>query len=171
MLSLADFIKQESSAYLKEYGKGMGAYLSVRGTSSSHTSIDWNGLNLSVPTIGQTDFSHVPLYFFDAMDIHIGGSSALYGDGTLGGSIRLKTSPHWKRVCMAMFSCRQEVFLQHLLVQLSDMQKKKWSREQVSSTRMHSITTHSVTIPNQGIHGSDSKTPLTEITDCYKRSL
>lgn len=97
VLSLADFIKQESSAYLKEYGKGMGAYLSVRGTSSSHTSIDWNGLNLSVPTIGQTDFSHVPLYFFDAMDIHIGGSSALYGDGTLGGSIRLKTSPHWKK--------------------------------------------------------------------------
>lgn len=76
MSSLADFIQKENAAYLKEYGRGMGAYISVRGTSASHTTIAWNGQSLSVPTMGQTDLSHIPLYFFDAMDIHIGGSSA-----------------------------------------------------------------------------------------------
>jgi iron complex outermembrane receptor protein len=97
MSSLADFIQKENAAYLKEYGRGMGAYISVRGTSASHTTIAWNGQSLSVPTMGQTDLSHIPLYFFDAMDIHIGGSSALYGDGSIGGSIQLKTKPKWER--------------------------------------------------------------------------
>ena len=97
MSSLADFIQKENAAYLKEYGRGMGAYISVRGTSASHTTIAWNGQSLSVPTMGQTDLSHIPLYFFDAMDIHIGGSSALYGDGSIGGSIQLRTKPKWER--------------------------------------------------------------------------
>jgi len=93
--SLAEFVKSENAVYIKEYGKGMGAFISVRGTSSSHTTIDWNGQSMSVPTMGQADLSHVPVYFFDVMDIHIGGSSALYGDGSIGGSIRLKTKPKW----------------------------------------------------------------------------
>lgn len=95
--SLAEFIQQENAVYVKEYGKGMGAFLSVRGTSSSHTTVDWNGQNLAVPTMGQTDFSHIPLYFFDAMEIHIGGNSALYGNGSIGGSIQLNTRPKWER--------------------------------------------------------------------------
>jgi len=97
MSSLAEFIQQENAAYLKEYGRGMGAFLSVRGTSSSHTTVAWNGLNLAVPTMGQTDFSHIPLYFFDNMEIHIGGNSALYGEGSIGGSIQLNTKPKWEK--------------------------------------------------------------------------
>ncbi|MEA5006761.1 MAG: TonB-dependent receptor [Rikenellaceae bacterium] len=97
MASLSDFIRQESAAYIKEYGKGMNAYISVRGSSSSHTTVAWNGMNLAVPTMGQTDFSHIPLYLFDGMEMHVGGSSALYGDGAIGGSIRLTTAPKWEK--------------------------------------------------------------------------
>ncbi len=93
--TLADFIKAENAAYIKEYGRGMNAFLSIRGTSSSHTTIDWNGQNMSLPTMGQADLSHIPLYFFDAMDIHIGGGSALYGDGSIGGTVKLKTGAKW----------------------------------------------------------------------------
>lgn len=95
--SLADFIKEQSAIYIKEYGRGAGSYLSVRGTSSSHTTVAWNGMSLSVPTLGQTNLSHVPIYFFDKLDIHIGGSSALYGDGSIGGSLQLKTAPTWEK--------------------------------------------------------------------------
>lgn len=91
--SLSDLLKKHTSIYIKEYGRGMSSYLSLRGTSSSHTSIEWNGQSLSVPTLGQTDLSHIPLYFFDNMTIHIGGSSALYGSSSLSGNIQLKTSP------------------------------------------------------------------------------
>ena len=93
--SLAGFLSESSAVYLKEYGRGMGAFISVRGTSSSHTSITWNGMNMSIPTLGQTDLSHIPVYFFDKMYLHIGGGSALYGDGSIGGAIQLNTSPMW----------------------------------------------------------------------------
>ena len=91
--SLSDLLKKHTSIYIKEYGRGMSSYLSLRGTSSSHTSIDWNGQSLAVPTMGQADLSHIPLYFFDNMSIHIGGSSVLYGSGSLSGNIQLQTTP------------------------------------------------------------------------------
>ncbi len=96
MNSLADFLRREHSVYLKEYGNGMGSYISVRGTSSSHTRIEWNGSNMAMPTIGQTDLSHIPVFFFDRVEFHPGGGSSLYGDGSIGGSILLNTAPNWK---------------------------------------------------------------------------
>lgn len=94
-LSLSDLIKEQSTAFIKEYGRGMASYLSLRGTSSSHTAISWNGTSLTIPTLGQTNLSQVPLYFFDKVDLHIGGSGLLYGDGAIGGSLRLETAPRW----------------------------------------------------------------------------
>lgn len=94
--SLSDFLKARTSIYIKEYGNGASAYLSLRGTSSSHTNIDWNGQDLSLPTLGQTDLSHIPLYFFDGLEIHLGGNSSLYGNGSIGGSLQLQTNPNWK---------------------------------------------------------------------------
>lgn len=94
--SLADFLRVESAAYLKEYGRGMGAFVSVRGTSSSHTSVLWNGMSVAIPTMGQTDLSHIPVYFFERMDLHIGGGSVLYGDGSIGGNISLRTAANWQ---------------------------------------------------------------------------
>lgn len=95
--SLSDFIKTQTPLIIKEYGRSAGAYISLRGTSSSHTSIYWNGLDMSVPTLGQTDLSHIPLYFYDDVDIHVGGSSILYGNGSIGGSIHLKSEPKWEK--------------------------------------------------------------------------
>lgn len=96
MSSLADYFRAESAVYLKEYGKGMSSFISIRGTSSSHTTVSWNGMSLALPTMGQTDLSHIPVYFFDKMDLHIGGNSTLYGDGSISGNISLATAPHWR---------------------------------------------------------------------------
>ncbi len=93
--TLSDLLKKQTSIYIKEYGRGMSSYISLRGTSSSHTAIDWNGQSLSIPTMGQTDLSHIPLYFFDNMSVHIGGNSALYGSGSLSGNIQLQTTPSY----------------------------------------------------------------------------
>ena len=95
--TLSDLLQRETSLYIKEYGRGMSSYLAVRGTSSTHTSIDWNGQSLVVPTLGQADLSHVPTYFFDNMTIHVGGNSALYGNGSMGGSIQLRTTPRFMK--------------------------------------------------------------------------
>ncbi len=94
--TLSDFIKKQTAIYIKEYGRGMSSYISMRGTSSSHTTIDWNGQSLAVPTLGQTDLSHIPLYFFDNMTVHLGGNSTLYGNGSISGNIQLSTTPSFK---------------------------------------------------------------------------
>lgn len=96
-ISLSDFLQSETALYVKEYGRGMSSYLAIRGTSSTHTSIDWNGQSLLVPTLGQADLSHIPTYFFDDMTLHIGGNSALYGSGSMGGSIQLRTIPKFQK--------------------------------------------------------------------------
>lgn len=94
--SLSTLLKRESALYLKEYGPGMGSYISVRGTSSSHTTVSWNDLNLSFPTMGISDLSRIPLYFIDKAQLHIGGGSTHYGDGSIGGAISLQTFPKWE---------------------------------------------------------------------------
>lgn len=95
-LSLAHLIKGETSLYIKEYGRGMLSYISVRGRSSAHTPILWNGIDLSAATMGQTNLSQIPLYFFDNMTLHTGGNSTLYGNGAVGGAVELTTKPIWK---------------------------------------------------------------------------
>ncbi|MCK9303862.1 MAG: TonB-dependent receptor, partial [Bacteroidales bacterium] len=96
MNSLADFLRREIPVYIKEYGNGSGAFISVRGTSSSQTRVSWNGHNLAMPTLGQTDLSHIPVFFFDRIEFHPGGGSTLYGDGSIGGSLSLNTRPLWR---------------------------------------------------------------------------
>ncbi len=96
MASLAEFIKEETALNIKENGKGAGAYLSVRGTSSSHTKITWNDLDISFPTMGVADFSLIPVYLVDAIELHTGGNSTVNGEGSIGGALRLNTIPEWK---------------------------------------------------------------------------
>lgn len=96
MATLAEFIKEETALNIKENGKGAGSYLSVRGTSSSHTKITWNDLDISFPTMGVTDFSLIPVYLVDAIELHTGGNSTVNGEGSIGGALRLNTIPEWK---------------------------------------------------------------------------
>ncbi|MFA5713754.1 MAG: TonB-dependent receptor plug domain-containing protein [Bacteroidales bacterium] len=94
-LTLEQLLKSESSLYIKEYGRGMLSHLSVRGRSSAHTALLWNGIDISTPTMGQINLVQIPLYFFDKMTIHTGGGSTLYGNGAIGGAIELSTTPEW----------------------------------------------------------------------------
>jgi len=89
--SLQDLLQQETPLYLKEYGYGMASTISLRGTSASHTAVLWNGLNLNSYTLGAADFSNLPVFMFDQVQVHYGGGSAFYGSDALGGSIVLQS--------------------------------------------------------------------------------
>ncbi len=95
--SLSDFLQTNTPIYFKEYGKGMLSTISLRGTSASQTAVQWNGMDINMPTMGQTDFSLLPLFFFDAVEVHRSGESALYGNGAIGGSVQLHTVPEYKK--------------------------------------------------------------------------
>jgi vitamin B12 transporter len=85
--TLGDGLGGEASIYLKSYGNNQLTTIALRGTTASQTAVLWNGININSPTLGQTDFSLIPLFLFDEMSIHYGAGSSLYGSDAIGGSV------------------------------------------------------------------------------------
>lgn len=87
--TLADGLAGEASLYLKTYGNGQLTTIALRGTTASQTAVLWNGININSPTLGQTDFSLIPLFLFDEATLHYGTASSLYGSDAIGGSVMM----------------------------------------------------------------------------------
>ncbi len=91
--SLADVIAQNTSIYIKSYGRGSLATASFRGTAPSHTQVTWNGMKINSPMLGMVDFSLIPSFFIDNANIYHGSGSVGIAGGGFGGAITLDTKP------------------------------------------------------------------------------
>ena len=91
--SLADVLSQNTSIFIKSYGRATLATASFRGTAPSHTQVTWNGMKLNSPMLGMVDFSLIPSYFIDDATLYHGASSVGVTGGGLGGAITLATKP------------------------------------------------------------------------------
>lgn len=87
--TLSEVLSQNTTIYIKNYGRGTMATASFRGTAPSHTQVTWNGMKLNSPMLGMVDFSLIPSYFIDDMTLLHGAGSVDIGDGALGGAIVL----------------------------------------------------------------------------------
>lgn len=92
-LSMADILSFNSSLFVKSSGRASLSTVAFRGTSPSHTQVTWNGLSVSNPMLGMTDFSTIPSYFVDNASLLHGTSSVNETGGGLGGLVRLSTNP------------------------------------------------------------------------------
>lgn len=92
-LSMADILAFNSSVFVKNYGRATLSTVAFRGTSPSHTQVSWNGMKISNPMLGMTDFSTIPAYFIDEASLLHGTSSVNETGGGLGGSVKLSTCP------------------------------------------------------------------------------
>ena len=90
--SLGDLLQQNSGLYLRQYGEGMVASLTIRGTSAGHTAVFWNGLPVNSPSLGQSDFSLIPNEAVGQVAVHLGSTGALYGTDAIGGSVHLNSA-------------------------------------------------------------------------------
>lgn len=90
--SLAELLSENSLVYIKSLGQGALATSSFRGTSSNHTQVNWNGISINSPMLGNFDFSKVPSIFTDEVTLYHGASYLKGGTGALGGSINLNNS-------------------------------------------------------------------------------
>ena len=91
----ATLLLTQMPVYIKSYGQGGLATLSIRGTLATHTGVYWNGVNINQPNLGMTDLSLVPIYFFESVALQYGGSSALFGSGNIGGGLHIENHPHF----------------------------------------------------------------------------
>jgi iron complex outermembrane receptor protein len=92
---LSNILSDHSSIFIKSYGNGTLATPSFRGTSAQHTQVEWNGINLNSPMLGQMDFSQVPVAQFDGLEILYGAAGISRTSGAFGGVIDLVTMPDW----------------------------------------------------------------------------
>lgn len=102
--TMADFLQFQSPIAFKSYGAGQPASISFRGTSANHTALLWNGLNINFPSLGQTDFSTIPLSGFDEMTIQYGSAASCVGTDAIGGSIQLRSTPTFKTIGWQAFT-------------------------------------------------------------------
>jgi len=94
---LQQALSQTSSIYFKNYGNDQLSTIAIRGTSSSHTAVLWNGMNISSPTLGQTDFALFPSFLLEEVNLQLGTASSLYGSDALGGSVLInQRKPEFK---------------------------------------------------------------------------
>jgi outer membrane cobalamin receptor len=92
---LSTILSQYSTIFIKSYGSGSLATPSFRGTSAHHTQVEWNGITLNSPMLGQTDLSQLPVSQFDGIEILYGGASIFSSGGAFGGIVNLVTNPDW----------------------------------------------------------------------------
>ena len=87
--NLANLLSLNTALYIRSYGTGTLSTLGIRGGSSSHTQILWNGIPLRNPMIGLVDLALLPSSFIDNAAVHYGGHGAAFGSGAVGGLISL----------------------------------------------------------------------------------
>lgn len=96
--SLGDLLQQQTGLYLRQYGaEGQNTSISFRGTTPYHTTLQWNGVNLNSPSLGQADFSGIPVFLLEEIALYRGGASSLFGSGSIGGNIQIRTQPGFRR--------------------------------------------------------------------------
>ena len=62
---IGELLAASTPVFVKSYGRGSLSTVSFRGTGASHTKVLWEGININSPMLGQTDFSLLPVSFFD----------------------------------------------------------------------------------------------------------
>jgi len=95
--SLGDLLQERSPVFVRQYGAGILASPSFRGTSAGHTAIFWNGLPINSPSLGQSDLSILPVEAIDQAQLHFGSSGALFGNEAIGGSLHLNSKTAFRK--------------------------------------------------------------------------
>ncbi|HTX87645.1 MAG TPA: TonB-dependent receptor [Bacteroidales bacterium] len=92
---LSTILSEHSSIFIKSYGNGSLSTPAFRGTSANHTQVEWNGISINSPMLGQSDLSQVPVAQFDGIEILYGAAGIARTSGAFGGVINLVTNPDW----------------------------------------------------------------------------
>ncbi|MFC2089705.1 TonB-dependent receptor plug domain-containing protein [Bacteroidota bacterium] len=94
--SLSDLLSEHTGIQIKNYGRGALATTAFRGTAPSHTKVTWNGIDINSPMLGMVDFSLIPVFIIDELNVQYGAASLASRSGGLGGLIELRNQPDWK---------------------------------------------------------------------------
>lgn len=89
--NFADGLCLSPAVFIKNYGPGASASLSIRGTAAAHSTIVWKGIPIGSPMLSMVDLSLLPGLLLEDARIQTGGPAIVGFSGNFGGSIKLKT--------------------------------------------------------------------------------
>ncbi len=92
---LATLLQSVSPLSVRRYGNNGLASASIRGMSGNHTLVTWNGLSVTAPGTGQSDFAIIPVFAASSVMITAGGSDIQDLTGSIGGKIDLLSDPYF----------------------------------------------------------------------------
>jgi vitamin B12 transporter len=90
--TIDNVLSKNSGVFVKQYGSGNLATISIRGAGANQTQIYWNDIPINSATLGMTDLSLFPSNFYNKILIQTGGAGLSSGFGGIGGSLRLFSS-------------------------------------------------------------------------------
>jgi len=86
--SIEEMIRQNSPVWIRSNGNNALSTLSIRGSSSQQSIINWNGAQLNSPSLGLTDLSNIPVFLMDKISIQKAGASDL--NNPIGGEMLMQ---------------------------------------------------------------------------------
>ncbi len=91
---IENVLRRFTPVYIKSDAGGIST-IHFRGTSGSHTTVNFGGINLNSLTLGQSNLSGIPLFLFDGLTVQYGSSSTINGSGAIGGAVYLTLGENW----------------------------------------------------------------------------
>lgn len=89
--SVAELLSERAGLFVREYGSGGLATLSMRGAAASQTLVLLDGHRIADPQLGQLDFSLLPTLLLESAEVMHGAASPLYGSDGMGAAVNLQT--------------------------------------------------------------------------------
>ena len=90
-LTVAELLEARAGLFIKRYGSGGLATLSLRGSSATQTLLLIDGHRVADPQSGLIDLTLLPTVLLESVEVVHGPAAALYGSGAIGGVVRLHT--------------------------------------------------------------------------------
>jgi len=124
--NLTSFLEENTNIYIKSYGIGSLSTTAFRGASASQTSVLWNGFNIQSPMNGTLDLALVPVSLVDQVKVQFGGCGALWGSGSVSGSIHLDQKPYYNKGLSLRYGVNYGSFQNLSHIAAVSYSKKKW---------------------------------------------
>jgi iron complex outermembrane receptor protein len=95
--NLSDLLQTTGLSYVRSYGLGSLATTSFRGSSAQQTLLLWNGVPIQNPMLGIDDLALIPVSLVSEIRLTLGGNSAIWGSGAIGGTLALNNPSFFNR--------------------------------------------------------------------------
>ena len=96
--SISELLTSESIVQVNnEGGKGTTKSLSIRGLTSNHTNVRWNGLNINSLALGMYNFGGIPAGISNQLQLIKGNAISDINDVAIGGVVILSNKLNWEK--------------------------------------------------------------------------